>query len=716
MESKDLLHPELDENQNLEVNAGTSDEVQNHANDNECNPAENAEEPNETVEPTTTDEPQESVEPTAAEQPVEPAELQEPVAEPVQEPVAEPVETPAAPTEEPAASVEDMVAEIEDANTQEPEEVTDEVAEEQEEEVSLEKIEAEYAEMDFPKLVEELQNVLNNMTYTEGKPRVGILKSKILDCIKKAKQAEMAAFLEAGGNKEEFVHTPDELETQFDAAMKLFKENKEKFIEKLEAEKQHNLATKQSIIEGLKNLIENESDLKVLNDKFKEYQEQWKAVGPVPQNESTNLWQNYHFYVEKFFDILRINKELRSLDLKKNLEQKIKLCETAESLLLDDSINKSFKVLQQLHNEWKEIGPVAEDKKEEIWERFKNASDQINQRRREHYEKLYAEQQNNYNAKVVLCEQAEELVASEPKTIKESNAVSEKLTELLKVWKTLGPAPAKLNDEIWERFKSTLNKFFQAKKEYFQQLKDTQMQNYNQKLNLAIQAEAIAQRTDWKKATEDILALQKEWKEIGPVPRKHSETIWKRFRSACDKFFESKSHYFANIQDIEQENLQKKEDLIKRILEYEFGDDCNANMDVMKAFQREWTELGHVPRKDKDRIYTAYREAVNKRFADMKVSAEEFKRDSFKNKIDNILSNPDADRLLDKEKRFLSNKLTQLKDDVALWENNLGFFANSKNADLLKEEFEKKIEAAKREIKDLEYKVKMMASKKDKEE
>ena len=712
MESKDLLHPELDENQNLEVNAGTSDEVQNHANDNECNPAENAEEPIETIETAATEEPKAAAAPIETEQPVEPAEMQIPVEEPAQEPV----ETPAIPTEEPAASVEDMVAEIENANAQEPEEASDEASEEQDEAASIEKIEAEYAEMDFPKLVEELQNVLNNMSYTEGKPRVGILKSKILDCIKKAKQAELAAFIEAGGNKEEFVHTPDELENQFNAAMKLFKENKDKFIEKLEAEKQHNLETKQSIIEGLKNLIENESDLKILNDKFKEYQAQWKAVGPVPQNESTNLWQNYHYYMEKFFDIIRINKELRSLDLKKNLEQKIKLCETAESLLLDDSINKSFKVLQQLHNEWKEIGPVMEDKKEEIWERFKNASDQINQRRREHYEKLYAEQQNNYNAKVVLCEQAEELVASEPKNIKESNAVSEKLTELLKVWKTLGPAPAKLNDEIWERFKSTLNKFFQAKKEYFQQLKDTQMQNYNQKLNLAIQAEAIALRTDWKKATEEILALQKEWKEIGPVPRKHSETVWKRFRSACDKFFENKSHYFANIQDIEQENLQKKEDLIKRILECEFGEDRNANMDVMKAFQREWTELGHVPRKDKDRIYAAYREAVNKRFADMKVSAEEFKRDSFKNKIDNILSNPDADRLLDKEKRFLSNKLTQLKEDVALWENNLGFFANSKNADLLKEEFVKKIEAAKREIKDLEYKVKMMSSKKEKEE
>lgn len=688
MESKDLLHTEADENQNIEVNAGASQEAQNDANVEVCNDA--------VAEIAKESEPEkvESVEPEKNESLNQDTQVEE------------------------TSTVEDMVAEIENSESQSSiESVEEEIVEENEEDeaAALKRIEAEYADLDDEKLVAELQNVVSTMGYSESKHRVSILKSRILDFVKTAKQEELKSFIEAGGNKEEFEHTPSDLEVRFNESMRLFKNNKEKFIEQIETEKQHNLETKNSIIEGLKNLIESETNLKVLNDKFKEYQEQWKAVGPVPQSESTNLWQNYHFYVEKFFDILRINKELRSLDFKKNLEQKIKLCETAESLLLDDSINKSFKVLQQLHNEWKEIGPVAEDKKEEIWERFKNASDQINQRRREHYDKLYAEQQNNYNAKVVLCEQAEELVATEPKTIKESNEVSEKLTELLKVWKTLGPAPAKLNDEIWDRFKSTLNKFFDAKKEYFQQLKDTQMQNYNQKLNLAIQAEAIALRSDWKQATEDILSLQKEWKAVGPVPRKHSETIWKRFRSACDKFFEAKAHYFANIQDIEQENLQKKEDLIKRILEYQFGEDRSANMEAMKSFQREWTEMGHVPKKEKDRIYTAYREAVNKRFSDMKVSAEEYRRDSFKNKIDNILSNPDADRLLDKEKRFLANKLTQLKEDVALWENNLGFFANSKNADILKEEFVKKIEAAKREIKDLEYKVRMMSSKKENE-
>jgi len=440
----------------------------------------------------------------------------------------------------------------------------------------------------------------------------------------------------------------------------------------------------------------------------KQFQEQWKAVGPVPQAESTNLWQNYHFYIEKFFDIIRMNREMRMLDYKKNLESKLQICEKAESLLLEDSINQSFNELQELHRQWKEIGPVPDDKKEEIWERFKTASDQINQRRREHYDKMFAEEQNNYNAKVVLCEQAEELVAKPIEQVSEYNEVSDKLTELFTLWKTLGPAPAKLNDEIWMRFKSNLDKFFQQKKEYFQQIKDVQMQNYNQKLNLAIQAEGIADRTDWKQATDEILALQTEWKSIGATPRKYSDQVWKRFRAACDKFFEAKAKFFSNVQGEENENLQKKEELIQKILGYEFGEDRNANLDAMKAYQKEWLEIGFVPRADKDRIYTEYRNAINKRFAELKVGAEDIRHNRYQSRLDDIMRNPNADKLIDKEKNFLTTKLARLKDDIVLWENNLGFFSNSKNAEILTAEFRKKIESAKKEVADLEYKIKMM--------
>ena len=698
MQEQDLLRTENDENQLSNAIPGASEEVQNPViEDATEQQSEPAVAPEETAQP-------------AAEVPAEePA--QAPVeAEPVQEPVA--VEPAPAQENEPAepAGAQAIMDEIENANA-EPE--TDEETDTPEE--SVEQIEAEYAQLSLEDAVEELHRVAADPDYNRVKQRVGVLRSKIIALLKEERNQKLEQFLAEGGQKENFEPEKSDIERKFDNALQIFKNNKNKFLENIEAEKQRNLETKNGIIDDLRKLLEeNEAtpkNLKELNDSFKELQEKWKNVGPVPQNESNNLWQNYHFYVEKFFDILRINRELKDLDLKKNLEQKIKLCEQAESLLLQDSVKQSFKELQDLHEKWKEIGPVPEDKKEELWERFKNASDQINQRRREHYEQIYAEQQNNYNAKVVLCEKAEEFTAQPATNAKEFNAISDQLTELLKVWKTLGAAPPKVNEEIWNRFKGTLDKFFEKKKEFFGKIKDEQQTNYNMKVNLAIRAEAIAKRTDWRAATDEILQLQKEWKEIGATSRKHSEAIWKRFRTACDQFFEAKSNYFNNAQEIEAENLKKKEELIERLKNHAFGADRNENLEAIKAYQREWTEIGFVPKKEKDRIYAAYREALDQRFADLKISAEDRKRDNYRSRINNILSDPNADRLLDKEKRFLMNKLEQLKNDISIWENNLGFFANSKNADLLKAEFSKKIDAAKQEVKELEYKLKMMNEK-----
>lgn len=695
MQEQDLLRTENDENQLSNATPGASEEVQNPViEDATEQQSEPAVAPEETAQP-------------AAEVPAEePA--QAPVeAEPVQEPVAA---EPAQAQENEPAGAQAIMDEIENANA-EPE--TDEETDTPEE--SVEQIEAEYAQLSLEDAVEELHRVAADPDYNRVKQRVGVLRSKIIALLKEERNQKLEQFLAEGGQKENFEPEKSDIERKFDNALQIFKNNKNKFLENIEAEKQRNLETKNGIIDDLRKLLEeNEAtpkNLKELNDSFKELQEKWKNVGPVPQNESNNLWQNYHFYVEKFFDILRINRELKDLDLKKNLEQKIKLCEQAESLLLQDSVKQSFKELQDLHEKWKEIGPVPEEKKEELWERFKNASDQINQRRREHYEQIYAEQQNNYNAKVVLCEKAEEFTAQPATNAKEFNAISDQLTELLKVWKTLGAAPPKVNEEIWNRFKGTLDKFFEKKKEFFGKIKDEQQTNYNMKVNLAIRAEAIAKRTDWRAATDEILQLQKEWKEIGATSRKHSEAIWKRFRTACDQFFEAKSNYFNNAQEIEAENLKKKEDLIERLKNHAFGADRNENLEAIKAYQREWTEIGFVPKKEKDRIYAAYREALDQRFADLKISAEDRKRDNYRSRINNILSDPNADRLLDKEKRFLMNKLEQLKNDISIWENNLGFFANSKNADLLKAEFSKKIDAAKQEVKELEYKLKMMNEK-----
>ena len=714
MEEKDLLRTENDENQNLDATPCAPESAQETVTE---------EIPQTPAEPAAVEEAQpQAVEETASEEPV-PAE--EPKAE---EPAPEVMETPAAPVEEPKAeevpaeepkaaeepvaeTAAEMMSEIENKEAEtEPAEA--EAAPEQVE--TIEQIEEEYKDLTMEQAVEEMCRVVTDPDYNKIKSRVGVLKAKVLAMLKENRKAQKEAFLAADENNKEEDFKPEvsDLELKFNDALHTFKDNKEKFLENLEKEKQQNLETKRGIIEDLRVLVENETNLKVLNDKFKELQEKWKSVGPVPQNESNNLWQNYHFFVEKFFDILRINKELKYLDLKKNLEQKLKLCEQAEALMLVESINQAFSALQDLHDQWKEIGPVPDDKKEELWERFKAASDQINQRRREHYDELFAEQQNNYNAKLVLCEKAEEFTAQPAENANEYNKISDQLTELLKVWKTLGAAPPKVNEEIWSRFKGALDKFFEKKKEFFSKVKEEQQNNYNQKLNLIIQAEAIAERTDWRAATDAIIALQQEWKKIGTTSRKHSEALWKRFRAACDKFFEAKAKYFGNVEENETENLRKKEDLIQRILDFEFGDDKNANLEAMSAFQREWTEIGYVPRKEKDRIHAAYREALNKRFADLKVSSFEV-RNSNRNS-NRVLGDPGSDRILDKERRFLANKIAQLKDEIAIWENNLGFFENSKNADLLKAEFAKKIEAAKEQVKELEYKFKVMGS--DKQE
>ncbi len=676
MESKELLHPEMNENSNQEVNAGASNEAQLDAEmTEEATPVIMEENP--VQEETTTEDPESNDQDSDLDD---------------------------------TDNISEMVSEIEDSNN------TDESDEDETDEDETivpnaeteEDIEREYAELSLEDGVGELEKVVQELDYNNSKKRVGILKANFLKLYKSTETTLLEQFLNEGGVREEYKSPNIEVKEKFDQALTLFKEKKAIFIEEQEKQKEKNLQEKLAIIEGLKELIESETTLKEKNDKYKEFQEKWKSIGPVPQNESHNLWQNFHFYVEKFFDLLRMNQEFRNLDFKKNLEQKIELCERAESLLLEDSINKSFKLLQQLHDEWKELGPVSEDKKEEIWERFKNASDQINQRRRAYYEKLYTDRQNSYNAKVVLCEQAEEIIATEPQNAKEYKSVSDRLSELLKVWKTLGPAPPKLNDEIWHRFKSALDKHFSLQKEFFNQLKEEQTQNYNLKINIAIQAEGIAERTDWRKATEEILQLQKEWKEIGIVPRRYKEAVWKRFRAACDKFFANKAHYYANIKEIEAENLKRKEELVEKILTHEFGNDREENMQIMQQYQRQWTEIGHVPHKQKERISNEYRQALDQRFADLNISREDVSRDRFKSKIETILSDPNANRILDKERRFLINKMTQLKDEINLLENNLGFFANSKNADLLREEFSKKIETAKNEVKELEYKIKMM--------
>ncbi|MFO8053820.1 MAG: DUF349 domain-containing protein, partial [Bacteroidales bacterium] len=505
----------------------------------------------------------------------------------------------------------------------------------------------------------------------------------------------------------------DKLEERYQKAFLRYKEKRAQFLKEQEKIQHENLQKKQAILEQLRELINSEETLKKTYDDFKALQEQWKEIGLVPKTEVNELWKNYHFLVEKFFDKVKINKELRDLDLRKNLEYKIGLCERAEELILESSINKSFKELQELHEKYRQTGPVPDEHKEQVWSRFKSATEKIHERRQKHYWQQEEQQQKNLDAKTALCEKAEEILKRDIDSLKTWNTATGEVRELMKVWRSIGFVPRQYNDSIWNRFKTSVDDFFDRKKDYFKQLKEEQLENYNRKLNLCVEAEALQDSTDWKNTSRKLISLQKEWKSIGPVSRKHSDKLWKRFRAANDKFFNNKSEYFKNIKANENENLKQKEALIEKIKTHQFGEDKNENLSTLKELQRQWMELGFVPFDKKDKIQKEYQEAINKRMDELSISRVEVNNSQYKSHVEKLKNMQGGDRQLHKERTALLSKIRKLKEDVQLWENNTGFLANTKNANVLKEEFQNKIDRARKEIALLEARIAMM-DKKDK--
>ncbi|MDD4603060.1 MAG: DUF349 domain-containing protein [Bacteroidales bacterium] len=568
--------------------------------------------------------------------------------------------------------------------------------------------EVNYETFSRPELVDMLEKAVAETDFNAIKTKIALIKVAYLKKKKEESLKKYEAVAEEGGSKEDLAPEPDAIDIRFNDLFSIYKTNKARHLEEQEKIKQENLKKKFLILDELKTLINSEETLKKTYDEFKTLQERWKEVGMVPRTEINNLWQNYHFLVEKFFEKVKLNKELKDLDLRKNLEAKMSLCEKTEELLLETSVIKSFKKLQKFHEEWKEIGPVPADKKDEIWERFKTATDKINDRRREHYSLIEGDQLKNLETKTALCEQAEETLNLPNETIKSWQENTNKINDLLKIWKTIGPVPQQVNAEIWDRFKSSLDSFFSIKKEYFDKLKEQQLHNYNLKVELCMQAEALKSSSDWKKTTNELIRLQGEWKKVGPVPKKHSDKIWKRFRAACDDFFNAKQAYFTNIQASEGDNLNKKLELMNRLKEYQFGEDKSANLEVLKNFQREWTEIGHVPMKDKDKLQNEFRTLVNEHLDKLKISEVELSTINFQAKFDHLKNDPNARRTISKEREFLFNKISKMKEEITLWENNIGFFAKSKSAALVKEEFENKINKAKSELKVLEAKMKIL--------
>jgi hypothetical protein len=611
--------------------------------------------------------------------------------------------------EEVKAETTDDVAESKESKTVEEktEDISDIVEEEGEE--NIEEEEEDFSEMDMESLVNRLIELVNG---TEDilsiKDKVAAIKGNYIRKIKEYKQEVYDKFIENGGNEDDYKSVELPFENNYKEAFKIYKEKRATQLKKIEAEKEANLEKKEALLEQLRLMIKSDESLKKTYDEFKKLQEQWREIGMIPQGKVKNLWENYHFLVDQFFDKVKISHELRDLDLRKNLEAKIKLAEKVEELLLEKSINKSFKLLQEYHDKWREIGSVASDKKDEIWERFKAATDKINQRRHDYYEKLHEEQKNNLLLKTALCEKMDELLEVERNSIKEWNAATEQVNALFAEWKTLGPTPKKHNDEIWSRFKTAMNQFFDNRKSYFKNIADEQMNNYNLKLDICKQAEAVKDSTDWKNTGNELIKLQKQWKEIGSVPRKYSDKIWKRFRAACDHFFNAKTEYFKNIGGIEESNLGLKKELIEKVKNHKFGDKKEDNLKAIKEFQKEWSNIGRVPFKELNKIQKEFRKVIDKCLDDLNIDNFEFQNMNLKSKIDGMSNKNDAKKTILREMNFIKTKIDKIQSDVTLWETNMGFFASSKNADLLKQEFEKKINKAKKEIDTFKAKIRQL--------
>ncbi len=566
----------------------------------------------------------------------------------------------------------------------------------------------DYSNLSRDELVQTLKDLINNRPIQKIRQKVESLKSVFYRKQRAEIEKLRKEFVDAGGDPEQFTLPDDITEMQFKELLKQYRTKRAQYNSQLEEQKQHNLELKLQVIEKIKELVNSTDPVGKIYQEFRDLQKQFLEIGPVPQASLNDLWNNYHHHVQTFYDFVKISKELRDLDLKKNLEAKISLCEQAEELLLEPSVVLAFKKLQKLHEQWREVGPVPRENQNEIWERFKEATSKINKKHQEHFESIKEQQKKNLDAKIEICEKAEELANQNPKSVKEWNKLSKELIELQKIWKTIGFATKKDNNKVFERFRNACDIFFNKKREFFKEIKEVQLNNLQQKTELCLQAESLKESTDWKKTTEDLINLQKRWKQIGPVPRKNSNEIWKRFRAACDYFFEQKSNYFASVDNSYDENLKAKEALIAEVEAFEFSENMEENLNALKEFQRRWTEIGFVPLKVKDEVQKRFRTAIKKHFDKLNSQEGKSKMMQFQSKLEEAMANPRSLSKLRQNRERMFNRMRQLENDLTVWENNIGFFAKTKNAEAMLEEVKRKIERAKEEIAELNEKIKLI--------
>jgi hypothetical protein len=568
----------------------------------------------------------------------------------------------------------------------------------------------DYTTFSREQLIDRLKELIQSEDVGNKKREIDIIKATFYKKQRALNEEQKKEFINKGGNPEEFVPEKDPLENQLKDLLKQFKEKKSRRNQELEEEKKRNLEKKYQVIEELKNLINKKESLGQTFKEFRELQRKWREIGPVPQNRLKDLWGTYHHHVEKFYDYVKINKELRDLDLKKNLEAKLELCEKAEKLDEDEDIVHAFKTLQAYHDKWREIGPVPNDKKEQIWERFKEATSVINKKHQQHFKELRKQQNENLEAKTKLCEQAEELANMEIETHKDWNHYTKQILDLQKEWRKIGFAPRKHNNKIYRRFRKACDRFFAQKRVFYTQHKEWQENNLKKKEEFVQKAEELKDSTDWDHATKELIRLQKEWKEIGPVPKKYSDDVWKRFRSACDHFFQRKKDNESDKGKDFENNLKLKRDLIKEINNYDPKEhNTDDNLQKLKEFEERWSEIGFVPYKFKDKIQQEYREAMYDQYNNLDIDENQKELLKYRSKIKNIQQKPKADNRMRQEREKFINKIKKLENNILTWENNLGFISpESTGANSMIHDFEEKLKNARKEIELLEEKIKLI--------
>ncbi len=506
------------------------------------------------------------------------------------------------------------------------------------------------------------------------------------------------AFLENGGEETDFVAPEDETENRLKELLTSYKEKRAAILAEEERIKAANYAQKLQLIDQLKALIESQEDFNKLYNDFKEIQQKWKEIKNVPQEHVSELWKNYQIYCEKFYDLIKINNQFRDYDFKKNLELKTALCETVEKLQTETDVISAFHQLQKLHQQWREIGPVAKELREDLWTRFKVASTVINKRHQEHFETLKSKEQDNLEAKTRICEQIESIDFSALKSFKDWEEKNKEIISLQEKWKTIGFAPKKSNVKIFERFRAACDAYFIRKSEFYKNIKEEMEKNLALKKALCEKAEALKDSTDWKNTSETLIALQKEWKTIGTVARKHSDTIWKRFITACDYFFEQKNKNMSSQKTVEQTNLAAKIALIEKIKAI---DESNHNeaISILKGYMAEWNTIGHVPFKEKDKIYKEYHEAIDNQFDRFRVDQSDRKMQAFRNNLNELGNGEKGKGKLFNEREKLMRMYERMKNELQTYENNIGFLSiSSKGGGGLIKEMERKIEKIKDEM------------------